>query len=158
MRAAIAAFEEGRTDNEVAAAGYETMIAGGSETMCLDPIVTVGEWSGVPHSTHCRRDPPGRPRSPRNGGLHPSLHSEAPKPPSWSLAGRATTSGGAAEACITSLNTCIEHMKPGEPAGDIALGRGPLLGGNFTPASFGTGSTATHSALAFLPTGTTVRH
>ena len=48
MRAAIAVFAEGKTDNDVAAAAYEAIIAGGSETMSLDPIVTVGEWSGVP--------------------------------------------------------------------------------------------------------------
>ena len=121
MRAAIAAFEEGRTDNDVAAAGYETMIAGGSETMCLDPIVTVGEWSGVPHSTHCRRViHRGDPGLLEMGAcIHrytaASMRTAVAGPPSDDIR-------RAADACITSLNTCIEHMKPGEPAGEIALG------------------------------------
>ena len=119
MRAAIAAFAEGRTDNDVAAAAYEVMIAGGSETMSLDPIVTVGEWSGVPHSTHCRR-------MIRRGDagllemgacIHrytaASMRTAVAGPPSAEIR-------RAADGCITSLNTVIEAMKPGALADEIA--------------------------------------
>jgi len=119
MRAAIAVFAEGKTDNDVAAAAYEAIIAGGSETMSLDPIVTIGEWSGVPHSTHCRRVI-------RRGDagllemgacIHrytaASMRTAVAGPPSEEIK-------RAAEACLTSLNTVIENMKPGELAEDIA--------------------------------------
>jgi Xaa-Pro dipeptidase len=119
MRAAIAVFAEARTDNDVAATAYEAMIAGGSETMCLDPIVTVGEWSGVPHSTHCRR-------MIRRGDagliemgacIHrytaASMRTAVAGPPSDEIR-------RAADACLTSLDTVIENMKPGEPAEEIA--------------------------------------
>jgi Xaa-Pro dipeptidase len=120
MRAAIAAFEEGRTDNEVAAAAYETMIAGGSETMCLDPIVTTGEWSGVPHSTHCRRTI--RRGDPGLLEMGACIHRYTAASMRTAVAGAPSDDiKRAADACITSLNTCIEHMKPGAFAEEIAL-------------------------------------
>jgi Xaa-Pro dipeptidase len=54
MAAAINAVAVGKTDNEIAAAAYESLIIGGSEYMCLDPIVTVGLRSGIPHTSHRR--------------------------------------------------------------------------------------------------------
>lgn len=119
MTAAIDAFAEGRTDNDVAAVAYETMIAGGSEPMCLDPIVTIGEWSGVPHSTHCRRT---------IGRGDPGLLEMGACIHRYTAAIMRTAVAGppsddirrAADACITSLNTCIEHMKPGEVADEVA--------------------------------------
>ena len=54
MAAAIAAIKTGRTDNDVAAAAYEEMVGGGSEYMCLGPIVTTGRRSSILHSTHKR--------------------------------------------------------------------------------------------------------
>ena len=54
MRAAIDAIEAGATDNDVAAAAYDAMVRGGSEYMCVGPIVTTGRRSGILHSTHKR--------------------------------------------------------------------------------------------------------
>ncbi|MGE5603280.1 MAG: M24 family metallopeptidase [Nitrososphaerales archaeon] len=119
MRAAIAAFEEGRTDNDVAAAAYQAMIAGGSETMCLDPIVTIGEWSGVPHSTHCRRTI--RRGDPGLLEMGACIHRYTAASMRTAIAGRPSDEvRRAADACIASLNTCIEHMKPGVLADEIA--------------------------------------
>jgi Xaa-Pro dipeptidase len=55
IEAAFAAATEGKTDQDIAAAAYKAMIGAGSEYMCIQPVVTTGEWSGVPHSTHRRR-------------------------------------------------------------------------------------------------------
>lgn len=52
--AALNAVKIGVTDNDVAAAAYQALIAGGSEYMAIDPIVTVGARSSMPHSTHRR--------------------------------------------------------------------------------------------------------
>ena len=54
MSAAINAIEVGASDNDVAVAAYETMINGGSEYMCVDPIVTSGIRSSILHSNHKR--------------------------------------------------------------------------------------------------------
>jgi Xaa-Pro dipeptidase len=54
MQSAIAAVAEGATDNDVAAAAYNTLMKAGSEYMCYAPIVTSGSRSGIPHSTHQR--------------------------------------------------------------------------------------------------------
>lgn len=49
MRSAIEAVDIGRTDNEIAAAAFFELIAGGSEYMSSDPIVCVGQNSAIPH-------------------------------------------------------------------------------------------------------------
>ncbi len=54
MIAARRAVNSRRRDQDVAAAAYDAMIRGGSEYMALDPIVTVGPRSSIPHSTHRR--------------------------------------------------------------------------------------------------------
>jgi len=54
IKEGLAQIGEGKTDQDVAAAGYEALIRGGSEYMSLQPIVTSGKRSGIPHSTHKR--------------------------------------------------------------------------------------------------------
>jgi Xaa-Pro aminopeptidase len=56
IEASIAEIRPGRTDNDLAAAGYSAMVRAGSELMSVDPIVLVGErgaWA-APHGTHKR--------------------------------------------------------------------------------------------------------
>jgi Xaa-Pro aminopeptidase len=52
MQAALAEAEEGRTDNDVAAAAYHAMISAGSEFLAIPAIVNCGLASSIPHSTH----------------------------------------------------------------------------------------------------------
>ena len=54
MNAGIAAAAEGNTDNDIAAAAYDTIVRGGGEYFSLQPIVTSGRRSGIPHSTFRR--------------------------------------------------------------------------------------------------------
>ena len=54
MQAGLDAIGEGVTDQDVARACYEAMIGGGSEYMCIDPIITTGRRSGIPHTSHKR--------------------------------------------------------------------------------------------------------
>lgn len=54
MSAAINAIEVGASDNDVAVAAYEAMTNGGSEYMCVAPIVTSGIRSSILHSSHKR--------------------------------------------------------------------------------------------------------
>jgi Xaa-Pro aminopeptidase len=50
VAAALAAYGEGVSDNEVAAAALEAMVRAGSEPTVCDPYVCVGWRTGVPHS------------------------------------------------------------------------------------------------------------
>jgi Xaa-Pro dipeptidase len=119
MSAALAAVAEGVLDQEVARAAYDVLIGGGSEHMALDPIVTVGERSGIPHSTH------GRVRIDRGdtvlvelgANIHrytaASFRCAVVGPPNAQVAFMA-------ESCVASLNALIEAMKPGAVACDVA--------------------------------------
>lgn len=51
MEAAVGAVAEGRTDNEVAAVAVEVCFREGGEFFCLEPIVSLGDRSSVPHSS-----------------------------------------------------------------------------------------------------------
>jgi Xaa-Pro aminopeptidase len=54
MKAAIDQIRVGASDNDVAAAAYKTVVALGGEYFSLQPIVTTGRRSGIPHSTFRR--------------------------------------------------------------------------------------------------------
>lgn len=50
VAAALAAYGEGASDNDVAAAALEAMVRAGSEPTVCDPYVCIGWRTGVPHS------------------------------------------------------------------------------------------------------------
>jgi len=54
IRAALATAGSGRTDNDVAAAAYQAMMAAGSEFLSIPAIVNSGPYTGISHSTHKR--------------------------------------------------------------------------------------------------------
>ena len=55
MAAAIAAVEEGRTDNDLAAAIHHAMMSAGGEYPSMGPFVAVGPRSGIMHGIWGRR-------------------------------------------------------------------------------------------------------
>jgi Xaa-Pro dipeptidase len=55
MRAGVSATREGASENDIAAAIMAASIAAGSEYVGMEPFVTSGPRSGVPHSTWRRR-------------------------------------------------------------------------------------------------------
>ncbi|MFP6741336.1 MAG: Xaa-Pro peptidase family protein [Alphaproteobacteria bacterium] len=54
MRAAVAAVEPGKTENDIAALAAMVMIAAGSEFFSIDPIVNAGHRTGYFHTTFKR--------------------------------------------------------------------------------------------------------
>ena len=54
MEAALAAVRSGGTDNDVAAAGYQALVANGSEYFSSHPIVSTGHRAGWPHTNFKR--------------------------------------------------------------------------------------------------------
>lgn len=119
MLAALDAVADGALDQDVARAAYEALIGGGSEHMALDPIVTVGARSGIPHSTHARvRMSAGDTILIELGanvhrytaaGFRCAVIGEPPAQVSFM-----------ADACVESLNALIAAMKPGAVAHDVA--------------------------------------
>ena len=55
MVAAIAACREGASENDVTAAMMAAAISAGSEAMAMEPLVSSGPRSGIPHATWRRR-------------------------------------------------------------------------------------------------------
>jgi Xaa-Pro dipeptidase len=119
MAAALAAVGDGVLDQEVARAAYDALIGGGSEHMALDPIVTVGARSGIPHSTHARV------RMQRGDTVLVELGANIDR---YTAAGfRCAVVGPPtaqisfmADGCVASLTAMIDAMKPGVVAGDVA--------------------------------------
>lgn len=120
LRASLDAAAEGRTDNEVVAAGYEAMIAAGSELMSIDGMCMVGHRAGLgPHMPFKRT-------ALRQGdtiyleytGTHnrynaPSMRSAVIGPPSDGVR-------RLADAAIETLNLLIENIAPGRTGDDVA--------------------------------------
>jgi Xaa-Pro aminopeptidase len=120
MQAALDTVAEGSTDQEVARAAYDALIGGGSEYMALDPIVTVGPRSGIPHSTHRRT------RINRGDTvlveLGANIHRYTAASFRTAVAGPPTDQVRAmSDACLASLNELIARMKPGASGHDVAV-------------------------------------
>jgi Xaa-Pro aminopeptidase len=119
MEAALAEAAAGKTENDLAAAASKVMIRGGSEFMCIDPIVTAGRRSGVPHSTFRRNVlKPGDAILVEMGAC--VCRYTAPLFRTVALAPVPAEVRRAATACRESLNVLIEQMRPGAVARDVA--------------------------------------
>ena len=119
MQAAVDAVAAGVTDNDVAAAAYDALIRAGSEFMCLDPVVTTGPRSGVPHTTHQRvRINPGDPvwieigacLSRYSAPLMRTVFVGDPPPGAQQLA----------DASMAALKTVLATARAGRVAQDVA--------------------------------------
>jgi len=119
MEVALAEAAEGKTDNDLAAAASDAMIRGGSEFMCIEPIVTVGERSGIPHSTFRRTAIRAGDAVLIEVGACLCRYS-APLMRTVAVAPVSDKIRRAANACRDSLNVLIEQMRPGALACDIA--------------------------------------
>jgi Xaa-Pro aminopeptidase len=120
MQASLAEVRAGRTDNDVAAAASAAMIRGGSEFMCIEPIVTTGGRSGIPHSTfHRTVIRPGDAIFIEVGAC--VCRYSAPLMRTAAVTPVADPIRRAADACHDSLNALIEHMLPGMLGRDVAL-------------------------------------
>ena len=119
MEAALARATVGASDNDVAAAAYQAMLRAGSEFPCIDPIVTVGQRSGVPHTTFRRTTiEPGDCVLIEVGGAMcrysaPMMRTAAAQPVDEKVR-------EAAAACRTAVESLIENMRPGAVAREVA--------------------------------------
>lgn len=120
LKASLDATSEGRTDNDVVAAGYQAMIAAGSELMSIDGMCMVGHRAGLgPHM------PFKRTTLKRGDTIYleytatfnrynaPSMRSAVIGPPSEGVK-------RLADAAIETLNLLIENIAPGRTGDDVA--------------------------------------
>lgn len=120
MRAALDTAAAGATDNDLAAAAYQAIIAGGGEFMTIDPIVTVGRRAGVPHSTHQRvRIEPGDAIFMEVGACYQRY--TAPLMRGAAIGPASDVLRRMADACIESVKTTIAGIRPGRSGHDIAV-------------------------------------
>ncbi|MDE2823286.1 MAG: Xaa-Pro peptidase family protein, partial [Chloroflexota bacterium] len=139
MAAAIDAAREGATDNDVAAAASEALVAAGSEYMCLSPVVTSGRRSGILHSTHKRnRLKYGDVVLLEMGGC---IHRySAPTMRTVFIGEPPAEARRMAEACLTALANILSTIRAGVTADEVAqvgwesiltAGDGFVFHGNF---------------------------
>ncbi len=119
MAAAIDAAREGATDNDVAAAASQVMVAAGSEYMCLSPVVTSGRRSGILHSTHKRnRLESGDIVLLEMGGC---IHRyTAPTMRTVFIGEPPAEARRMAEACLTALGNILSAIRAGVTADEVA--------------------------------------
>lgn len=119
VEAARAEAAVGKTENDLAAAALAAMVRGGSEFMCIDPFVTSGPRSGVPHSTFQRRTLAcGDAILIEVGACYRRY--TAPLMRTVALQPIQDNVHRAANACRDSLNALIDAMRPGAIARDVA--------------------------------------
>lgn len=119
MTAMIAAVRPGVTDNDIAAAGYESMIRGGSEYSSYPVIVTTGRRSGVPHSTFHRV--PVLDGDPVFIEIAASVERYQTPMLRTAVLGEPTPlERELSRAAIASVEAMLQNIKPGAIAGDVA--------------------------------------
>jgi Xaa-Pro aminopeptidase len=119
MTDTIENLASGRSDNDIAAVAYERLISGGSEYMAINPIVTVGKRSGIPHTTH-RRIPicVGDAVFIELGACLNRYSSPMMRTAAVGSAPRQLQR--MADACQASVETLVEQLRPGVVARDVA--------------------------------------
>jgi Xaa-Pro dipeptidase len=120
LEASLAAAAEGRTDNEVAAAGYQAMIAAGSELMSIDGMCMVGHRAGLgPHMPFKRtRLQPGDTVYLEYTGTHNRYNA-----PSMRSAVIGTVSSDVrrvSDAALETVDLLIDNIAPGRTGDDVA--------------------------------------
>jgi Xaa-Pro aminopeptidase len=120
MRAAIAAIEPGRTENDIAAIAAETMITEGSEFFSIDPIVNAGHRTGYFHTTF-KRHPiaPGDPVQLEFGGCFHRY--TAPQMRTVLTGAPSDRQRRMIDTQMAALETLYGAVRAGRTARDVAL-------------------------------------
>ena len=117
--AAVNAARAGGTDQDIAAAAYQTLLATGSEYMCLQPVVCTGMLAGIPHGNHRRLEV-------KTGDtilleLSGCIHRyNAPLMRAISIGQPDKTARRMADAILQTLNGVIDAMQPGRAFDEVA--------------------------------------
>ncbi|MFK8253253.1 M24 family metallopeptidase [Ancylobacter terrae] len=114
MRAGLAAVRVGNTENDIVAAMMGAAIGAGSEYMGMEPLVSSGPRSGVPHGTWRRRELRiGDPAFLEMAAVHDRYHAALMRlvwigtPPTEAL--------DMMKVCQEALSVSLEAIRPGVP-------------------------------------------
>ena len=152
LTASLDAVAEGRTENEVVAAGYAAMISAGSELMSIDPMIMTGWRTGwMPHIAYKReRLQAGDPIYLEYSGSHrrynaPSMRSAVVGQPSDGVR-------RLADASIATVELLLENIKPGRTGHEVA--QDAKKGLEAVPEAFFHGGFAYSIGMGFQPSWT----
>jgi len=112
MRAGLAAIKLGATDNDLAAAMMQAAIAAGSEYMGMEPLVSTGCRTGIPHGTW-RRTPLAahEPVFLEMAAVHDRYHAALMRS-AW-VGDIPRTAQNMMQVCQDALAVALECIKPG---------------------------------------------
>ena len=150
IRASYAVIAAGKTENDVARAGYDAMIAAGSEFMSVQPIATTGVRTGFSHQTY-RRNPikPGDTVFLEYGGCHLRYTSALMR---TAVVGKPSDAvRRVADAVLATLEAVIAAAKPGRTGHDVAMA-GKRASASIAREAFLPGAYGYHVGVGFPPT------
>jgi Xaa-Pro dipeptidase len=114
MRAGLAAIKAGASDNDLVAAMMGQAIAAGSEYVGMEPLVSVGRRSGIPHGTWRREKiAPNDPVFLEMAACHDRYHAALMRC-AW-LGAAPQIAIDMEQTCQEGLHATIDAIKPGEP-------------------------------------------
>lgn len=120
MRAGLAAVRPGATENDLVAAMMGAAIAAGSEYVGMEPLVSGGPRSGVPHGTWRRRRlQPGEPAFLELAASHDRYHAALMRS-AW-LGPPPDAARRMMDCCLEGLDAALGALRPGATCEDVHL-------------------------------------
>jgi Xaa-Pro dipeptidase len=120
MQVVLRMAAEGKTDNDLAAAAMEFCVREGGEFFCIEPIISLGARSGVPHCTFARNRI-------EKGDLcfveiGACVHRySGPLIRTFSIGEPGVMERRVCDEVQASLDAVIDTLRPGIPAREVAL-------------------------------------
>ncbi len=112
MAAGLAAIREGASENDLVAAMMESAIRAGSEYVGMEPLVSSGRRTGVPHGTWKRRKiQGGEPVFLEMAACHDRYHAVLMRS-AW-MGQPNDVARGMMDACLEGLDAALATLKPG---------------------------------------------
>lgn len=130
MSAGVEAAGDGVGDNECVAAVHQALIAAGSETTAINPLIMSGPRTGwIPHAPHRRqRMQEGDAVFLEVSGSHYRYH--APAMRSVAIGHATSEVARLADVAIASVESTIANIRPGRTGDDVAGASGGALAGH----------------------------
>jgi Xaa-Pro dipeptidase len=114
MRAGMNAVREGASENDLVAAMLQASIAAGSEYMGMEPLVSSGPRTGIPHGTWRRRVlQAGEPAFLEMAASHDRYHAALMRC-AW-LGKPPAIAAEMEKVCQEALQAALDALRPGEP-------------------------------------------
>lgn len=114
MRAGMSAVKAGASENDLVAAMLQASIAAGSEYMGMEPLVSSGPRTGIPHGTWRRRTlQAGEPAFLEMAASHDRYHAALMRS-AW-LGKPPAIAEKMENVCQEALQAALDALRPGEP-------------------------------------------